>query len=239
MNKISIITLALFMLAGISTFAQKQSAAELLKEYGFTTENILSSLDLSKANYSFKSKSVTTTEQESNNSNSKKEIEYSFNSAKPDGEKYELLSSNGKAPSKRNIKRFNKERNAIVSNNSIKLSDEDFFIKDNNDTEIIIGFNIPSDQVTAKIAFMAHCTAYVHINKGTKHMDHINIKNNEAFNIKVFHVTEMNLNINIAYNDELSKYYVSGEQTEMKVIILGALTEVTVEETYSDIKFNK
>ena len=227
------------MINSINTFAQKQSATELLKKYGFTTDNILSSLDLSKANYSFKAKSVTTTEQESNHSTTKKEIEYSFDSAKPDGKKYELLSSNGKDPSKRDIKRFNKERNAIVSNNTIKLSEEDFFVKDNNDTELIIGFNIPSDQVTSKIAFMAHCTAFIHINKGTKHMDHINIKSKEAFNIKVFHVTEMNLSINVSYNDEFSQYYVSDEQTEMNIIILGAITNITVEETYSDIKFNK
>jgi len=239
MKRIITILILLTVINGINAFAQKQSATELLKKYGFTTENILSSLDLSKANYSFKAKSTTTTEQESNYSTAKKEIEYSFNSAKPDGEKYELISSNGKDPSKRNIKRFNKERNAIVSNNAIKLSEEDFFIKDNNDNELIIGFNIPSDQVTSKIAFMAHCTAYIHINKGTKHMDNINIKNNEAFNIKVFHVTEMDLSINISYNDEFSQYYVSSEHTEMKIIILGALTAVTVDETYSGFKFNK
>lgn len=239
MNRIFIISLVLILFTGINTFAQKQSANELLKEYGFNTDNILSSLDLSKANYSFKAHSVTITEQEANHSTTQKEIEYSFNSTKPDGEKYELLSSNGKAPSKRAIKHFNKERNTIVGDNTFKLQEDDFFVKEDNSSELIIGFNIPSDQVTSKIAFMAHCNGFIHINKETKHMTSINIKSREAFNIKLFHVTEMDLNINIAYNKEYSQYYVNSEHTVMKVIVLGALTDFSVDETYSDIKFSK
>jgi len=233
---ISIITLLLIV---SNSFAQNKSANELLKEYGFSTENILSSIDLSQAKYSFKAKSVTTTEQEANHSTSKKEIEYLYDIEKPKGEKYELISSKGKAPSKRAIKHFNKNRNGIVNTNYYKLQGKDFFVSDDNETELIIGFNIPKDKVDSKIAFMAHSTGYIHINKETKQMSKINIKNREPFNIKVFHVTKMNIDINIKYNNKFSMYYVSSEHTIMKVIILGALTSITVDETYSDFKFNK
>ncbi len=239
MNRVIVISLIYILFVGSNSFAQKQSASELLKEYGFSTDNILSTIDLSQANYSFKANSVTTTKQEANQSTTKKEIEYSFNSVKPDGKKYMLITSKGKTPSKRAIKRFNKEKNTVVESSAFKLKKEDFFVKENNETELIIGFNIPSDQVNSRIAFMAHCTGYIHVNKKTKRLDKINIKNREAFNIKIFHVTEMNIDINIAYNSEFSKYYVSSEHSVMNVIILGALTDLDVKETYSDFKFNK
>jgi len=239
MNIKVIIAIVILLFVGANVFAQKQSTNELLKEYGLNTDNILSSLDLSKAKYSFKAKSVTKTEQEANHSTSEKKIEYLFDSSKPNGEKYKLISSKGKTPSKRDIKRFNKEKNLVVDAPAFKLQEKDFFVKEDNDTELIIGFNIPSDKVNSKIAFMAHCTGYIHINKKTKRMNKLNIKSKEAFNIKIFHVTEMNLDIDIAYNSEFSQYYVSGEHSVMKVIILGALTNLDVKETYSDFNFNK
>jgi hypothetical protein len=85
---------------------------------------------------------------------------------------------------------------------------------------------------------MAHCTGYIYIDKKQGRITKIQIKSNEAFNLKIFHVTEMTININIAYNDEHKTYYVSNEQSNMKVLLLGSIVAFTIKEEYSDFIFN-
>jgi len=230
--------MAIILLTAFSLSAQKQSANDLLKEAGFTTDNVLSCIDMSEVNYSFTANSSTVTNQASNNSTKKINKVYSFDSSKKLGERFTLISVDGDDPRKKDFKHFNKEKNSTEPNETIKLKEEDFSVKSNDEESAVIMFNIPAEQLNRQTAFMAHCTGYIYIDKKQGRITKIQIKSNEAFNMKIFHVTTMTININIAYNEEHKTYYVSDEQSKMKVLILGSIVDFDIKEVYSNFKFN-
>ena len=230
--------MAIMLLSAFSLSAQKKTANDLLKEVGFNAENVLSCIDLSKANYSFTANSNTITNQESNNSTTQTKKVYTFDSNKNLGERFTLISVDGDTPRKKDFKHFNKEKNHTGSDEAIKLKEEDFAIKSNLEETAIITFTIPAEQLNRQTAFMAHCTGYIYIDKKQGRITKIQIKSNEAFNMKIFHVTEMQIDIELTYNEEHKTYYVSQEQRKMKVLLLGSTVAFTIKEEYSDFKFN-
>ena len=232
------VIMAIMLISAFSLSAQKQNASDLLKEAGFTAENVLSFIDMSEASYSFMASSSTVTYQASNNNTSKTKKIYTFDSSKKLGEKFTLISVDGDTPRKKDFKHFNKEKNSTEPNEAIKLGKDDFTIQSNNEETAVIAFNIPAEQLNRQTAFMAHCTGYIYIDKKKGRIKKIQIKSNEAFNLKIFHVTEMTIDINIAYNEEYKTYYVSDEQSKMKVLLLGSIVDFTIKEDYSDFKFN-
>jgi alpha-D-ribose 1-methylphosphonate 5-triphosphate diphosphatase PhnM len=113
--------------------SQDNKASKLLANYGFTTENVLASLDASKASYSYKAESLTTTVQSTNNNTAKIEKVYTYDSQKKDGEKFTLISVNNNEPNKKDYKHFDKEKNTIVTDQSLSLKEQDFFIKSDDE----------------------------------------------------------------------------------------------------------
>ncbi len=235
MKKTTILFILLFAITYIK--AQEESASSLLKKYGFTSESVLSILDLSSAQYSFNAQSTSTTITASGKPTIKKQ-EYSFDSNTKLGERFTLNTVDGKSPSKREIKRFNKQKNKVNNSPSSKLSDDDFFVASNDETQAVIGFNIPADKVNPKIAYMAHCNGFITINKKSGHVIKIQIKSKEAFNINVFHVTSMLIDIELSYDENCKQYYATKERTETKALILGSTATIITEEVYSNFKFN-
>ena len=235
MKKITVLFILLFAVTYVK--AQEESASGLLKKYGFTSESVLSILDLSSAQYSFNAQSTSTTATESGKPTVKKQ-DYSFDSNKKLGERFVLNAVDGKTPSKKDFKRFNKQKNQVSESPKSKLSDDDFFIESNDDNQAVIGFNIPADKVNPKIAFMAHCNGFITIDKKSGRVIKIQIKSKEAFNIKVFHVTSMIIDIELSYNESSKQYYATNERTETKALLLGSTATITTEEIYSNFKFN-
>ena len=230
----------LFILLFAVTYvkAQEESASNLLEKYGFTTESVISVIDLSNAHYSFNAQSTSTTTTEQSNKPTIKKQEYSFDSNKKAGERFTLNKVNGNNPSKKDIKRFNKQKNQVSKSQKSKLSDDDFFVASNNENQAVIGFNIPADKVNPKIAFMAHCNGFITIDKKSGQVIKIEIKSKEAFNIKVFHVTNMLIDIELSYDESSKQYYVTKENTETKALLLGSTATIATKEVYSDFIFN-
>ncbi len=221
----------------LSANSQDNKASKLLAKYGFTTENVLASLDASSASYSFMANSITTTVQTANNTTSIIEKVYTYDSDKNDGEKFTLITVNGKEPKKKDYKHFNKEKNSVDLEKGLGLKEKDFFVESEDDKTAIIGFNMPKEELSPKAAFMAHSTGYIHINKVTGRITNIQIKSNESFNMKIFHVTSMIIDVKFNYNEEHKQYYIESENTKMKVLILGSTADFTLDEKYSEFKF--
>jgi hypothetical protein len=97
---------------------------------------------------------------------------------------------------------------------------------------------MPKEELSSKVAFMAHSTGYIYIDKASKRITKIQIKSNESFNLKIFHVTSMTIDIAYNYNKEHNQYYIDSENTNMKVLILGSTADFKLEEKYSDFRFN-
>ncbi len=237
--KKSILLIVLITISSMGKLAaQESSASEILKQFGFTTDNVLSYIDLSNASYSFKAYSKTKTVQEANHTSSESEKVYTYDATKEAGQKFTLISVNGDTPRKKDIKHFDKEKNSGTDTKKQTLKEEDFFVQSNDENTVIIGFNIPAEQLNSKTAFMAHCTGFIYIDKQSGHITRIQIKSNEPFNLKIFHVTHMTVDINLSYDKEHKQYIVSSENTMMKVLILGSVATLTIDEKYSDFKFN-
>jgi len=217
--------------------SQDSEASKLLAKYGFSTSSVLTSLDASKISYSFKANSITSTIQTANNTSTTVKQVYTYDSEKSAGEKFTLISVDGKDPKKKDYKHFDKEKNSVISK-GLGLTEKDFFIESDNDKTFIIGFNMPKEELSSKAAFMSHSTGYIYIDKTSGRITKIQIKSNESFSIKVFHVTSMIIDVNFKYNDKFKQYYITSENTKMKVLILGSTADFSLEETYSDFKFN-
>jgi len=219
------------------SFAQ-DDASKLLAQYGFTIRTVLGVLDNSQSNYSFKATSSNHAYSAANNTNNTTNRVYSFDNTKPSGQKFSLVSVNGKNPTKKQVKHFNKEKNAVNANSDFNLTEKDFFVKSKDKKTVVIGFNLPKEDLPVKVAFMAHCTGYIYIDEKTGLITEVEIKSNEAFNLKIFHITEMKVNIDLAYNKDKKKYYITKETTNTKTLVLGTIMNIDMEEVYSDFKFN-
>ncbi len=215
----------------------QDNAVKILKQYGFTPENVFNIVDASSSKYSFTANCTTKTHSDANNTDDSSTRVYSFDGNKKEGEKFTLVSVKGKEPSAKKIKKFNKEKNSYNDNQKLILSDKDFFVKSNDENSAVIGFKMPKEELPAKMAYMAHATGYIYIDKKTSKITKLEIKNNEAFNMKIFHVVSLDININISYNEDKKLYYVTGETTDMNVLILGSVTNINTVEDYSDFKF--
>jgi len=220
----------------VISFAQN-SVNEILKQYGFKTENVFSILDNSKSNYSFNVKGSSHTYSEVNKTDNTTHRAYHFDNTKLEGQKFSLISVEGNAPTKKQIKHFNKEKNKTVKESEMKLTEKDFFIKTDNEKMLVIGFNMPKEELPSKIAFMSHCTGFIYFDKQSEKITKIEIKSKEAFSMKIFHITELNLTVSLAYNDDKNLYYITKEETNTKVLILGSITNIDNEEIYSDFTF--
>jgi len=227
----------IFAIATAFISYSQDNAVKILKQYGFTPDNVFNVIDVSSSKYSFTANCTTKTHSDANNTDDLSTRVYSFDGNKKEGEKYTLVSVKGKTPSSKKIKKFNKEKNSYNDDKKLTLNDKDFFIKSNDDNLAIIGFKMPKEELPAKMAYMAHATGYIYINKKTNKITKIEIKSNEAFNMKIFHVVSLDININLKYNEDKKLYYINNEITDMNVLILGALTNINIVEEYSNFKF--
>jgi hypothetical protein len=235
MKRISIL---LILLVSISTLSAQKGATEILARYGFTTDNILNILDASSADLSFTVEGSNRSFSEANHTDQSTRRSYDYDSKRADGEKFKLLTINGKEPTKHEIKKFNKEKNQSGGKSKIQLKESDFFVEKDDEKMTVIGFHMPADELPSKLAFMAHCTGYIYINKETGRVTKLEIKSFEPFSLKVFHITDMFIQFNVAYNEEHKTYYATSEFTRTKALILGSVTTIEMDEQYKDIKFN-
>jgi len=215
----------------------QDNAVDILKQYGFTPKNIFNVIDISNSKYSFTANCTTKTHSDANNTDDISTRVYSFDANKKEGEKFVLVSVKGKEPTAKKIKKFKKEKNLYNDDQKLTLTDKDFFVKSKDDNFVVIGFKMPKEELPAKIAYMAHTIGYIYIDKKTDKITKIEIKNNEAFNMKIFHVVSLYININLKYNEEQKLYYVVGEISDLNVLILGSVTNINTVEDYSDFKF--
>jgi len=231
------ITLILFVVFISSLSFSQESAVSVLQKYNFTAQNIFEIVDVANSSYSFTVNATTQTYSKANGVDNKITRSYDFNYKNMEGEKFTLLKVKGKEPSGRKIKKFNKEKNSVQTGKDILLNANNFFIKLNDDNTTIIGFTFPKEQLPSKLAFMAHSTGFIYIDKESAKINKIEIKSNESFNLKIFYVTSLDIVFNLDYDVQHEMYIISNENTEMNVLIFGGSTNIKTEETYSDYKF--
>ena len=231
-----LIFLAIVAISSVA-FTQNENAVELLKKHGFTPSNVLNMIDLSEAPYSFKSKLTTHTFSKESNTDFTSVQDYTYDISKELGQRFLLTSNDGQTPSKSDIKHFNKSKSGSSKAKKTILKDEDFFVKSDDDKMLIIGFNMPKEELPSKIAYMAHLTGSIYIDKNTNKITKIEFSSKEAFSMKIFHINKMLITIDVLYNDEKKIYYVTKEYTNADILMFGAITKSEITEEFSGFEF--
>ncbi len=234
----TIFSIILLLSMSFSIKANGNEAELLLNKYGLKIDSVLNIIDISHPTYSYNSRISNTIHTESNDADTETAKSYSYDASKNIGEQFTLLTVDGASPSKKDIKNFNKEKNKNSNQKKALLKSEDFFIISNDENTAIIGFNMPKEELPSKLAYLAHCTGSIFIDKKTGRITKFEIKSKEPFSMKIFHVNNMFIEINLSYSEELKRYYVIKETAKMEMMIMGVIATSVSIEVFSDFKFN-
>ena len=227
MKNIVLLTV-IFIAFVLSSFGQKAEVEKRMEEYGIPSDFFVDNLKDENAKYRFSIRTTTeTTGQET------KVEEGIFDPSKSEGEKWKLLSVNGKAPTKKQIKQFHKEHNTSEDSGAGEPEDDDWEVVEDNDTQLVIEFKYREENLPHKYKFLAQCKGKVFIDKEKKRLDKVDFYNTGTVKIKMFNVDK--LDMTMYYKpDEGSKTYLLDKETMMfDTHVLGQPVEVkTVSEFY-------
>jgi hypothetical protein len=227
MKNIVLLTV-IFIAFVLSSFGQKAEVEKRMQEYGIPSDFFVDNLKDENAKYSFSIRTTT----EATGQETKVE-EGIFDPSKSEGEKWKLLSVNGKTPTKKQIKQFHNEHNTSEDSGAGEPEDDDWKILEDNDTQLVIEFRYREENLPHKYKFLAQCKGKVFIDKEKKRLDKVDFYNTGTVKIKMFNVDK--LDMTMYYKpDEGSKTYLLDRETMMfDTHVLGQPVEVkTVSEFY-------
>jgi len=220
----------LIVAIGFSYFltAQKTDVESKLIEYGITSDALDHAMKDAGAVYSFNLK--TTTE-----SDGKTDIEEShFAPNQPVGSKWILDSHNGNAPSKKQLKNFDKVHNTKVEGIDGKVDDTSWKILTDDESIFTISFSYDKSSLPKKYQFLGDCTGTAVFNKKTKSLEKVEFVNNVPLHIKFFNVSKLNMVVTYIKFD--GKFVMETETIDMTVDMLGQSITVKEKMEYTNYK---
>jgi len=217
MNKILSLV---FVLCSANLFAQKDVILEKLTAYGINEGTFGSGLQDHDATHSFDIEITT-------NDGTKNIVEEGhFSPTVAVGERWSLQTVNGNAPSKKELKKFDKAHNTKQESINGDVSDNSWKIVSDTDDEIIISFKYNKESLPKKFDFLAECTAKAYINKRTKRLDKAIFTNDGPLKVKIFNVTKLEMTVVYHYIKEENLYVMDTQHLDMEVKLLGQQIEV-------------
>jgi len=208
------------MFCAVSSFAQKDVVLEKLAAYGITEETLGTGLQDHDATHAF-DVDITT----NNGTNNIVEVGR-FNPLVPIGERWTLITVNDKAPSKKEIKKFNKAHNTKQPDINGEISDDSWKIVKDTEDEIIISFKYNKESLPKKFDFLASCTGKAFISKKTKRLVRATFTNDGPLKVKIFNVSKLEMIVDYHYIKEEKLYVMDTQHLDMQVKLLGQLVEV-------------
>jgi len=226
----------LFLLIGLlftcnsAVYSQSDEIKSKLKDFNIGSELFINSLEDENATFSFDAKITNVTSE-------KTSVQLAhFDPSLEEGVRWKLISVNGSTPNNKELKAFNKHHNKAPKKLKAELSDDDYWIDNENETELVIAFRYNEDVLPHKYAFLAHCTGKLYLNKETKRIDHVEYVNDELLHVSIFKVDKLNLTQKYQLNEEGDAYFLVEQKTVMDAILLGQSVEVIDEVVYSNYK---
>ena len=218
------------LLLFITAFGQKSEVMARLEEYGIAHDFLDASLRDQDATHSF---DITTT----TNDGTKNIVNKGhFNPELPVGKRWTLQTTNGQPPSKKEIKKFDKAHNTKQPNINGKVDDASWKIAIDNDNFLGISFKYDRESLPHKYQFLADCTGTAYINKKTGRLESAEFVNDGPLKVKIFNVTELDMNVDYLYLEEEDAYFMEKEYLDMKVKLLGQIVEVEEINEYTNYK---
>ncbi len=213
-----------------TAFGQKAEVEKRLKEYSIPHGFFEDNLKDENANHTFNIKTTTITDQET-----KVEVGV-FDPTLPEGERWKLISVNEKKPTNKQNKQFHKAHNTSEDSGMGEPEDEDWKILEDNDSELIIGFQYRKENLPHKYKFLAQCKGKVFVNKNEKRLDKVEFYNTEPVKIKIFNVDKLDMVVTYKVDEETKTYLIEKEDILMDARLLGQIVEVKETTEFSDYK---
>ncbi len=200
-----------------------------MQEYGFDKEWLVDNLNEETASYAFRVKSTTMTPKETQIQ------EIAFDPSREQGEKWELLSVNGNPPTKKQVKRFNKERNKEREKPDIRI--DQLTVERDEPVYFDVGFTLLRATLPKKLEFLADCKGVAEFNKHTKELERIRFFNvKEELKFSVLKVSDVMLVVELMEDSKTGEMFREREDLKLKAKVLGKEGIVKVTNEYYDFE---
>jgi len=197
-----------------------------LSELGFSSDLSFKNLSENTADYSYK---ATFTEITSD----KTTVEIaSFDPRKAQGSRWTLESVNGGAPSKKDIKKFDKIHNSDEDDISSTPDENSLKIVSDDEHFLVIGLKYKEADLPQKSKFIAQCDAEVYFDKEAKRLYKVKFFNKAPLKIKIFNVVKLDMTIELMLSDDGKSTVLKDQNTVMDVKMLGQMVEITEKTEY-------
>ena len=162
--------------------------------------------------------------------------ELRFDPIKKKGERWALFSYNGKEPTKKQLRSFDKEFNKKESIAERNIDKASLKIVQLNDPYLVIGFKYEPSSLPARYGYLADCRGKAYVNLKTKELEKVEFANEKPVKVWPLKVQELKMVVDYAYSEADKKYQVQKETLDMQVKALGNLVAVRDVFEYSNYK---
>ena len=234
MKKFKIITSLLVLVVLTATInqanAQKAEVEKRLKELGIENGLDFNNVSENSTDYSCNAKFTEITSEKTTVETA------SFDPLKPEGSQWTLQTVNGKKPSNKYIKKFNKAHNSNQENNQARPDEDSMKIIEENEHMLIIGFKYKESDLPKDYKYLAHCDGEIYVDKEAHRLYKVKFTNSEPLKVKIFNVVKLNMTVELMLSDDGKTNLIKDVNAVMDAKLLGQIVEVTEITDYYDYK---
>ncbi|WP_439182669.1 hypothetical protein [Carboxylicivirga taeanensis] len=220
-------------LLSLSAVAQENKVLNQLKAYHFPMDLLAKSIGGAEvnANYSFHATirscidSVTIIE------------EAKYDPSQKFDERWTLLTYNGKEPSAKELKEFNKNHNFKEEEIKAKIDDASWDIERDRNDYLVVNFKYDSTSSKGRFKYLADMKGKAYFNKRTKLLEKVEYTNERPTKMRPFNVTTFYMLVHYNFNRTENLYQVATEEINMDVKALGKT--VLVKDIYEYTNYQK
>lgn len=212
--------LLLLIVLSNGAHAQLDEVRDKLEEYNFPIEVLKENLKDADADFYFDVENTTVS------STDTKIEKASFDPTKEIGERWNLLSVNGEAPSRKEYKSFDKAHNTKQEGINGDVDDQSWHIEQDEDEFLVVSFKYNAATLTKKYAFLADCKGLAYFNKQSRILEKTTFENEKPFKLKIFNVEKMAMTILYSWIEDGGKYVVQKEEMDMDVKLRGDIVHI-------------
>lgn len=223
-----------FLAAVVLSFsmsAQLNGVKERLAEYNISADLFSQNLKDADAEHSFDLKTTTV-----NGTDTKVERSH-FDPTLTIGSRWVLDDVNGNTPTTKELKTFDKTHNTKQPSMNGKIKDDSWQVIRDDSTFLVIGFSYDKTSLPTKYKFLGDCSGLAYYNKKSKVLEKAEFLNTTPLTIKRLHVNHLDMVVNYTWNSAEEAYFISNEELNMSIEILGQI--VVVKETNSYTNYIK
>jgi hypothetical protein len=222
---------AIFLFAiafSLSMNDQLNEVKEKLNEYQISSDLLTKNLKDADAEHYFNLKTTTV-----NGTDTKVEFSH-FDPTQVIGSRWILDNINGNTPTTKELKTFDKTHNTKQPSINGKVKDDSWQIVRDDNTFLVISFSYDKASLPKKYKFLGDCKGLAYFNKKSKLLEKAEFLNMTPLTIKLLRVNHLDMVVNYTWSSAEEAYFISNEELNMSVEMLGQIVVVKELNEYSN-----